>query len=192
MKDIALFLNCDIICYDYSGYGISGGKPSEDALKDNIISLIDYIHIKMNVPLKKIILLGFSLGGAVSTIGATARNVGGLITMAAPASISQVIKYLFHCGSKSKGLEEFEEDSSSIVYFNTSQYIKSINCPYLGIHAFDDKLVPISHAKIIYKNSPRPKFYYYVKNSNHNYLDTASEVWIRINEFLYLDLQAKN
>uniref|UniRef100_A0A0N4Z1N8 Peptidase_S9 domain-containing protein n=1 Tax=Parastrongyloides trichosuri TaxID=131310 RepID=A0A0N4Z1N8_PARTI len=186
--DISLFLNCDVLCYDYSGYGISGGKPSEKALKDNILSLIDHVHYSMNVPLNKIILLGFSLGGAVSTIGATARNVGGLITLAAPASISQVIKSLLHCGVGGRELEEYESEYSSSASFNTSQNIKNVTCPYLGIHAHADRLVPISHAKAIFNNCRTTKYNLYVNDSNHNYLDTASEVWIRINEFLYNDL----
>uniref|UniRef100_A0AC35U1D3 Hydrolase_4 domain-containing protein n=1 Tax=Rhabditophanes sp. KR3021 TaxID=114890 RepID=A0AC35U1D3_9BILA len=78
-------------------------------------------------------------------------------------------------------------DDATLATFNTILNIRKVKWPVLEMHAFDDSLVPISHADSIYCNCNSPKVQFYVQDSNHNFFDTASEIWLRAKEFLNFD-----
>ena len=71
----------DFVCRDYPGYGESGGKPSERALKT--FGLAAYDATVKAFPGRRIVVFGFSLGTGVATYVASERPVVGLI-LAAP------------------------------------------------------------------------------------------------------------
>lgn len=62
--ELSLVTSCDIVCYDYSGYGRSEGKPSEKNLYADIKAVWDYTLTFHEPNPKKIILFGQSLGSA--------------------------------------------------------------------------------------------------------------------------------
>lgn len=57
-------LPVNIFSYDYEGYGVSGGKPSEVALNENIDAAYKALVEKMGVSAEKTILYGQSIGSA--------------------------------------------------------------------------------------------------------------------------------
>ncbi|MBP3558642.1 MAG: alpha/beta fold hydrolase [Thermoguttaceae bacterium] len=71
----------DFVCFDYPGYGESGGKPSERTLKT--FGLAAYDAAVKAFPGRRIVVFGFSLGTGVATYVASERPVAGLI-LAAP------------------------------------------------------------------------------------------------------------
>jgi predicted alpha/beta hydrolase family esterase len=56
-----------VFLYDYRGYGISSGKPSEEGVYNDIMSVWNHLVNDKNVHPNKIIIYGHSLGCAVST-----------------------------------------------------------------------------------------------------------------------------
>lgn len=55
-------LQCNIVSYDYSGYGASQGKPSEKNMYADIEATYNSIKQRYNISTSKIILYGQSIG----------------------------------------------------------------------------------------------------------------------------------
>jgi hypothetical protein len=56
-----------VFMYDYRGYGISSGKPSEEGVYNDIMSVWNYLVNDKKISPRKIIIYGHSLGSAIST-----------------------------------------------------------------------------------------------------------------------------
>ncbi|HEX6910727.1 MAG TPA: alpha/beta fold hydrolase, partial [Longimicrobium sp.] len=68
-----------VLAYDYSGYGLSTGTPSERAAYGDAEAAYDYLVRSAGVPPQRIILHGRSLGGAVAAELAARRPAAGLV-----------------------------------------------------------------------------------------------------------------
>lgn len=62
LQDTAAFLNVNICAYDYSGYGISSGRPSESNLNFDIDAVYNHLRTAKKLSSDSIILWGFSIG----------------------------------------------------------------------------------------------------------------------------------
>jgi hypothetical protein len=73
--------NVNIFAVDYRGYGFSSGMPSEDGLKVDAHTALDWLVRRPDVDNKKIVVFGKSLGGAVAVSLAVDRphDVKGVI-----------------------------------------------------------------------------------------------------------------
>ncbi|VDO85927.1 unnamed protein product, partial [Soboliphyme baturini] len=72
-------LYCDLVAYDYSGYGQSDGRPKESNVYCDIAAVYDFAVDKLLVPQESIIAWGFSLGSAASIDLACRRPLKALI-----------------------------------------------------------------------------------------------------------------
>jgi abhydrolase domain-containing protein 17 len=72
-------INCNIFSYDYSGYGCSGGKPSEKNLYADVDAAWHALRTRFGISPEHIILYGQSIG-TVPTIDLASRyEVGAVI-----------------------------------------------------------------------------------------------------------------
>uniref|UniRef100_A0A183G4P6 AB hydrolase-1 domain-containing protein n=1 Tax=Heligmosomoides polygyrus TaxID=6339 RepID=A0A183G4P6_HELPZ len=62
--DIADFLRCDLLVFDYAGYGISDGRSTEQTVYDSVERVYKYAVNDLGYEPKDIVLIGFSLGTA--------------------------------------------------------------------------------------------------------------------------------
>ena len=65
-------INCNIFSYDYSGYGVSGGRPSEKNLYADIEAAWHAMRTKLGISPENIILYGQSIG-TVPTVDLASR-----------------------------------------------------------------------------------------------------------------------
>lgn len=56
-----------VLAFDYRGFGLSKGEPSESRLLDDAEAVIDWALNKCRIPSERIVLLGHSLGTAVAS-----------------------------------------------------------------------------------------------------------------------------
>uniref|UniRef100_A0A0K0EAM0 Peptidase_S9 domain-containing protein n=2 Tax=Strongyloides stercoralis TaxID=6248 RepID=A0A0K0EAM0_STRER len=178
--DIAKFLNVEIIAYEYPGYGICDGKPTEEGLYNRLIAVYNYLIKKKKVLPSEIILLGYSLGGALSIMGAAnKRNVGGLILFATPASFKSCIKHKLFCTSSVSDKKKNDNEP-----FDVASNIQMIRCPTLVIHSKADKIVPISHCNVLLKYLGKKAEYLLLEDVSHNGTERSVEVWLTVKKFL--------
>ena len=67
MCDLSIMLKCDVISYDYTGYGCSNLSPNYDSLKNDLITVLSFSTISFDIKYEDIILLSFNIG-AIPTI----------------------------------------------------------------------------------------------------------------------------
>lgn len=76
-------INCNIFSYDYSGYGVSGGKPSEKNLYADIDAAWHALRTRYGISPENIILYGQSIG-TVPTVDLAARYEVGAVVLHSP------------------------------------------------------------------------------------------------------------
>ena len=69
---LAIKLRVNVVMYDYVGYGISKGNPTEYKCINDLESVLAFTVEHLGIPLNKVILWGYSLGSG-PTIGIIMR-----------------------------------------------------------------------------------------------------------------------
>jgi fermentation-respiration switch protein FrsA (DUF1100 family) len=159
-----------VLAYDYSGYGLSTGRPSERAAYADIAAAYDYLVRSQGVPAERIILHGRSLGGAVATDLASRRPVGGLVLESTFTSAYRVARlYPF---------VPFDR-------FRTIDKLPRVRAPVLVIHGTDDSLIRFWHGQRLYEIAPGPKQHLWVRGSTHNDLSyvAGDRYWNALRRF---------
>lgn len=143
--------NC--IAYDYPGYGLTPGTPSEEGCNRTIEAVYNYLTTSQKVPAEKIILLGRSMGSGPSCYLAARKPVGGLILESAFSSAVRVLT-----GVKILPVDKFD---------NLAE-LKKVKVPTLIIHGKKDEVIPFSHGEMLLEKAPRPKFSLFLDEAAHN------------------------
>lgn len=167
VKNIELIhrnLGANILIFDYRGYGLSEGSPSEAGLYLDGEASIDYLLKRQHrdgAP-EGIVLFGRSLGGAVAVKMASSHSVRAIILESSFTSISALREhvYPFLPDMVVKRLLEARYDSLSLMNI--------LRAPLLVIHGDQDDSVPIEMGKKLYKAANVPKKFHTVKGADHN------------------------
>lgn len=148
-----------VFAFDYRGYGLSEGH-----------STIEGVHIDAEAALKKlisfypderIVVLGQSLGGAIA------------IYMAANSSLKKEIKAVISEGSFA-GYRQIAREKLgqffltwpfqyplSLLFsdsYSPVRYVSKVSpVPLVILHGGKDRIVPLHHGEILYKNAAEPK-----------------------------------
>ena len=141
-----------IISYDYSGYGTSGGKPSEAATYANIRAVYAYLR-QQQIEAKDILLLGRSLGSGPTIELATQESIGGLILESAFTSVFRTMTRI----------RIYPVDK-----FDNLGKIPTVAAPVLFIHGTNDAMIPLWHGERLYDRAQSPKMKLWVPRAGHN------------------------
>lgn len=141
-----------VFTYDYRGFGLSEGKPTEKNTYRDAEAAYDYLVNKRNVDPDKIIVMGRSLGGGVAVELATRKPVAGLIMQSTFISINRVV-----AGGQAIPFDKYKNVSK----------IDKVDCPILVIHGTADSLVKFWHGEKLYEEAKQPKGYLWVKGADH-------------------------
>ncbi|CAN5194104.1 alpha/beta hydrolase [soil metagenome] len=153
-----------VLTFDYRGYGLSDGSPSEDKAYKYIDAAYDYLLNDLNIPAERIILHGRSLGGGVALHIATRKPVGGLILESTFTSAARVLTRI-----KVLPFDKFDNIGK----------IAAVACPVLVIHGKMDNTIPFYHGEKLYAAANAPKTPLWIENAGHNDLFyTARETYL--------------
>lgn len=152
----ALGLSC--FTFDYPGYGLSSGAPSETSLYASARAAFSYLTTCLNYSSHQVIIYGCSLGGAVA-IELTMRNsAAALITESTFTNSHDMGKIVLPYLPLWKLLpKRFEND----------QKIGRITLPTLFIHGEQDPLVPVRMAHKLFSLTMAPKYLEIVPGALH-------------------------
>lgn len=149
MEKIRMFndLHVNVLIFDYRGYGMSKGSPSEEGLYLDADAVYDYLVNEKKVSPQKIIGYGESLGGTVIVDLAVKHKLGGIIIEGSFTSIKDIAKKHFPF-------------IPSLVYktaFNALEKIGSVKAPTLHLHSPADEIVPYELGRRLFDSAPGPK-----------------------------------
>ncbi len=146
-------LGFNVFAYDYPGYGLSEGTPSEESCHEAILAAYHYLVEERNIDPVTIVAHGRSLGGAPSVELASKHPVGGVILESSFVSAFRVMtKVTFFPFDRFRNLEK----------------IPKINCPSLIIHGERDEVVPFWHGQRLHQVAPEPKTFLPLPDASHN------------------------
>ncbi|TMW46276.1 hypothetical protein DOY81_008644, partial [Sarcophaga bullata] len=135
-------LNCNIFGYDYSGYGMSGGKPSEKNLYADIEAAWQAMQTRFNISPETIILYGQSIGTVPTVDLATKHEVGAVILH---SPLMSGLRVVFRNTKRTWFFDAFPSIDK----------VSKVKSPVLVIHGTDDEVIDFSHGIGIYERCPK-------------------------------------
>jgi abhydrolase domain-containing protein 17 len=142
-----------VLAFDYSGYGLSSGRPSERAAYADADAAYDYLTGAAGVPPERIVVHGRSLGGAVAAELASRRPVGGLVLESTFTSAFRVVR--------DGPLLPFDR-------FRTLARLPRVAAPVLVIHGTRDEVIDVAHGWRLLEAAPGRKQALWVDGAGHN------------------------
>lgn len=129
-------LGFNVMIPEYSGFGLSSGEPSEKGCYETADAAYEYLQQRPGIDKSKIVVCGWSLGGAVAIDLASRKSVAGLMTFSAFTSMAAM-------GSETYPF--FPKLAISLVLkhpFKSDEKIGLVKCPILIGHSRGDKIIP--------------------------------------------------
>ncbi|KAK9800316.1 hypothetical protein WJX73_000792 [Symbiochloris irregularis] len=175
-KALCSRLNCNMLCYDYSGYGMSykqeGEKPSVSDTYADIDACYQWL-LKEGTQPHDIILYGQSVGsGPTVHLAARTSGLAGIILHSPISSGMRVLK-----PNWSRWPEKLD------VYTNAA-LIGKVDAPALIIHGTADSVVPIEHGQTLHRLCKQPSEPLWASGHDHDDVELSNQYLPRLQAFL--------
>jgi abhydrolase domain-containing protein 17 len=164
-----------VLAYDYPGYGISTGRPSEASVYRAVEAVTAHAIRHLGFEPRRIVFHGRSLGSGPAVEMCRRGAFGGLVIESGFTSV-------FDVGA---GITWLPWDR-----FRNLKKIHELQEPTMVIHGTEDGVVPFRHGQQLFEGSQAPKFFYWVEGARHNDLIPfmGDEYWTILQEFVsYLE-----
>ncbi|MFP3868590.1 MAG: alpha/beta hydrolase [Desulfobacteraceae bacterium] len=163
--------------FDYRGYGLSQGRPSEAGVYQDARAAYHHLCSALAVRPLQIVLLGRSLGGVIAADLATQVVVRALIVESAFTRIGDMARHHY---AWLPGKVLFAHK------FDLTQRLAALKIPKLFIHGEQDEIVPFWMGEQLYKMAPPPKEFYPIPGAGHNdtYLVGDQKYFTRLKSFI--------
>lgn len=180
-KEIAGRLGCNILGYDYSGYGCSSGQPTVRNTLADVAACLDLLKEKYNTPAEDVVLYGQSVGsGPTVYLAAHTPELAGAVLHAPLLSGMRVLN---------PNLKWWPGWAD--VYQNY-QLMPKVKAPVLVMHGMQDEVIDVSHGKTLHslaQNSVDPLWPPY---SNHQNLEACPDYFPTLKKFIEKIMSSKN
>ncbi len=152
-----------VLMYDYQGYGLSEGTPSESRLYDNLKAASDYLINTHHIPITHQIAMGESLGCAVTVHVAQHRPFKAVVLLAPFTSIPEMAQVVY---------PNIPLQWIITQPFDSLSKITSLTSPLIIAHGQQDETVPHAMGKALFDkvNASTPKKWISVPDAGHNTL----------------------
>jgi pimeloyl-ACP methyl ester carboxylesterase len=170
-----------IIAVEYPGYGIyqGFGKCTESRLLKTLETAYIFIRNDLNVPKENIIICGRSIGTYAASRVAKLFEPCALILISPFAVMEHVA---------SRFIGRFLAKYILGNRFSTLEIIREASTPLLIIHGEKDELIPVEHAKFLYKQAwkipENQKFIHISSAMTHNKIDFIQDLSDPISKFI--------
>lgn len=151
-------LGLRVICYDYPGYGMTYGEPSESSCLRSLGIICELFKDK------ELIMIGQSLGTGVTVCGIKRYNLNPImVILISPYTSLPDVVDMGSMTSIASGL--------GIPIFNTYEsidYLNEIDCTVKIYHGFNDTLISIDHSIRLVKKVPEIASLNVLHDTGHN------------------------
>lgn len=170
-------LGFDVLLPDYRGYGLSGGRPSEEGLRRDARAAYRFLTRRSGAEGERVLLVGNSLGSAVAAELATAEVVGGLVLVGPFESVRSVARERWPW--LPGWFLAFDSPG-----FDTASRVARIRAPLLFAVATDDRIIPPDQGRRLYEAAAEPKRWYEVAGAGHNDVFGQQGLWLTMQRFV--------
>lgn len=170
--ELSIHLKVNIIGYDYSGYGQSTGKASENNTYADIEAVYKCLDESYGTKQEDIILYGQSVGS-----GPTLELAARLPRLRAVVLHSPILSGL-------RVMYPVKRSYFFDIYKNIDK-IPLVNCPVLIIHGTADEVVDCSHGKQLWELCREKYEPLWIEGGNHCNLELYPEYIRHLKKFIY-------
>ena len=151
----------NVFIFDYQGYGMSEGTPSESALYADSRAALQYVLSRSDVAPGRLVLYGYSLGSASAVDLAAYTFTPSCLCLEAPyASTSTLLQ--------SGTLLDIPSSYVMKGEYNNAEKIRKVHAPLLIIHGEADNYIDLEHnGAVVYNNANPPKQFIRVPGADH-------------------------
>ncbi|XP_077391098.1 alpha/beta hydrolase domain-containing protein 17A [Festucalex cinctus] len=164
-------INCNVFSYDYSGYGVSGGKPTEKDLYADIDAAWHALRTRYGVSPESIILYGQSIG-TVPTVDLASRYECAAVVLHSP--LTSGMRVAFPDTKKTYCFDAFPN----------IEKVSKITSPVLVIHGTEDEVIDFSHGLTLFELCPKAVEPLWVEGAGHNDIELYSQYLERLRRFI--------
>lgn len=151
----------NVFIYDYQGYGMSEGEPSEAGIYADAVAAYQYVRSR-GFDDSLITVYGFSLGGAPAVhLSSQVFTPNALILEAPFASASAL--------TRSATLLDLPSSYFMNGEYNNAEKIRRSAAPLMIIFGVDDTFIDIEkNGRVIFRNANEPKKFVAVAGADHS------------------------
>lgn len=168
-------MGCDVVLFDYRGYGDNAGSPTEDLLAADARRVWQFATDQLHYSPDKIVIFGESLGGAVATRLAVEHSKVGpppaaLILNSAFASLGETVAWHYPA---------FPFQYLLLDQYPSVDRIPELACPLLHFHGTDDDIVAYAHGQRLFAAAPAKsaggieKRFITIPGGQHNFISMS-------------------
>jgi alpha-beta hydrolase superfamily lysophospholipase len=195
-----------VLAFDYRGYGVSSGRPTEKGLYRDVDAVVDYVWTTMK-PTAPVIYWGRSLGVSMAAYAASRQRRAGLLGPPSPPSRADLsgppsnadlsgppgtpsalilesgfpdARSLFRAPSPMVLLALF-----STYRFPAARFLRDSQVPVLVMHGDADTVIPYEQGRALYERIGGPKQFFTMRGADHNGAAPPDEraYWTAIRDF---------
>jgi fermentation-respiration switch protein FrsA (DUF1100 family) len=174
MSETLRSIGLNVLSFDYRGYGLSEGRPSEEGTYLDAQAAYAWARAKGFQP-SGILAYGESLGGGVASELCRRETVGGLILQSTFTSIAD-IGAEFYPWLPVKWLNR--------IRYDTLNRLPEIRVPVLLMHSRSDGLVGFKHCERNLQAANEPKFFCELQGDHNDPLQDEAGFVHGIEQFL--------
>ena len=168
-------LGVNVFLFDYRGYGLSEGRPSEQGTYQDVTAAYDWLCREKKVAPAQIVVQGESLGCAVAVDLACRCSVGGVVLESAFTSVPDMARAVYPwlplhwlCG----------------IRYSSITKIGSVKAPLLSLHSREDEIVPFRQGEQLCAGAPGPKKLVELHGGHNDGFEVSEKVYrAALNEF---------
>lgn len=197
-------INCNIFSYDYSGYGISKGRPSEANLYTDIEAAWQGLRTRFNISEENVILYGQSIG-TVPTVDLGTKYEFGAVVLHSP--LMSGMRVAFPNTKRTwffdvfPSIDKIPKVTTHIIplimcsrqrlhLFSCNHFRFQVRSPVLVIHGTDDEVIDFSHGLGMYEKATKAVEPLWVEGAGHNDVELYSQYLDRLKKFVSVELAA--
>ena len=175
MHDAPMLAPWSLAAVNYRGFGLSEGRPGEEALAADALAIHDWLAKRKDVDPDRIVVFGRSLGGGVAVQLAASRPLRAVVLVSPFDSLRSIARKQYPIFPVSLMLKH---------PFDSLAHAADIGAPLLAMAGERDGLIPPEYSRRLHDAWAGPKQWVLVPNADHNDIHAHPEYWPAIREFL--------
>jgi len=168
----------DLIAFDYRGYGLSTGRPSESGLYRDVDAIVPHAAASRRASLP-LVYWGRSLGSTMAAYASTRHRPDGLILESGFPDARALVR--------SSPLLALLAPFSTY-RFPTVEHANSERAPVLVMHGTADSVIPVEMGRALYDRLEGAKTFVEIVGGDHNDTRPPDEraYWRAVDDFISL------
>lgn len=151
---------CNVLIYDYPGFGKSTGSPSETGCYAAACTAYSWLRDQKHIPPEKLILMGQSLGCAMACELAKKKDHRALVLLSPFTSIRDVGQEMMPLFPVRWLMQHHYDNRTKLEHYKQ---------PLLVAHSTADEVIPFHHGKELYEAAgTRDKKFIIIQGQGHN------------------------